>query len=54
MNIIANQDKIGVSRFELYLFKGLYLLSFKKSKWVKNQIITIMKDLETIKNRKVF
>ncbi len=54
MNIIANQDKIGTSKFDLYLFKMLYLLSFKKSKWLKKQIIQITKDIKTVKNRKVF
>lgn len=54
MNIIANQDKIGTSKFELYEYKLLYLLSFKKSKWLKKQIVQITKDLETVKNRKVF
>lgn len=41
MNIIANQDKIGTAKFELYLIKMLYLISFKKSKWLKKQIIQI-------------
>ena len=54
MNIIANQDKIGVSKFDLYLFKTLYLLSFKRSKWIKKQINKITADLETVKNRKMF
>ncbi|MFD1849706.1 hypothetical protein [Oceanobacillus bengalensis] len=54
MNIISNQDKIGTSKFDLYLFKMLYLLRFKKSKWLKKQIIQITKDIETVKNRKVF
>ncbi|GIN58005.1 hypothetical protein [Lederbergia ruris] len=54
MNIIANQDKMGTSRFELLLFKLFYLLSFKKSKWLAAKIEEIKKDLDTIKNRKVF
>jgi len=29
MNIIANQNKIGTSKFGIYLFKTLYLLSFR-------------------------
>jgi len=53
MNIIANQDKIGTSKLELYEYKLLYLLSFKKSKWLKKQIVQITEDLETVKNRKV-
>lgn len=54
MNIIANQDKIGTSKFDLLLFKLFYLLSFKKSKWLAVKIEEIKKDLETIKKRKVF
>lgn len=54
MHIIANQDGIGTSKFDLYLFKGLYLLTFKRSKWIKKQIIKITKDLEAVKSRKVF
>ncbi|MFD2762426.1 hypothetical protein [Lentibacillus juripiscarius] len=54
MNIIANQDKVGTSTFDLYLFKILYLLSFKKSKWLKKQINQIITDLETVKNGKMF
>ncbi|WP_185959662.1 hypothetical protein [Lentibacillus cibarius] len=54
MTIIANQEKIGTSKFDLCLFKFWYLLSFKKSKWLKKQIIQITKDLETVKNKKIF
>lgn len=54
MRIIANQEKIGTSKCELYLFKCLYLMSFKKSQWLKKQIVQINDDLETIKHRKVF
>lgn len=54
MNIIFNQDKIGTSKFDLYLFRMLYVLTFKKSKWLKKHIIQITKDLEAIKNRKMF
>ncbi|MFS0643928.1 hypothetical protein [Siminovitchia sp. 179-K 8D1 HS] len=54
MKIIANQDGIGTSKFDLYLYKVLYLLSFRKSKWLEKQIVQIAKDLEAIKNRKVF
>lgn len=52
MKIIANQDGIGTSKFDLYLYKVLYLL--RKSKWLEKQIVQIAKDLEAIKNRKVF
>lgn len=54
MNIISNQDNLWASKFDLYLFKLLYLLSFKKSKWIKKQITKITEDLETVKNRKIF
>ncbi|WP_240377958.1 hypothetical protein [Bacillus piscicola] len=54
MNIIANQDKVGTSKFDLYLFKFLYLLSFKKSKWLKKQIVQVTKEFETVKNGKIF
>ncbi|WP_163971128.1 hypothetical protein [Oceanobacillus halotolerans] len=54
MNIIANQDKIGASKFDLYLFKTLYLLSFKRFKWLEKQIVKITKDLETVKNRQLY
>jgi len=54
MHIIANQDKIGTSKSELYVYKLLYFLSFKKSKWLRKQISQITKDLEAIKNRKFF
>jgi len=54
LNIIANRDKIGVSKFDLYLFKALYLISFKRSKWLEKQIIIITKDLETVKSKKLF
>ncbi|WP_453989877.1 hypothetical protein [Bacillus nitroreducens] len=54
MNIIANQDKLGTSKIDLFLFKILYLLSFKKSTWLKKQIIQMTKDLETVKSKKIF
>lgn len=54
MNFIANQEKLGTSKWELYHYQLLYLLTFKKSKWLKRQITQITSDLETIKNRKVF
>lgn len=54
MNILANQEKIGTSKFDLYLFKALYRLSFKKSTCMKKQVEKIEDDLETIKNRKLF
>lgn len=54
MDIIANQDKLGTSKIDLFLFKLLYILSFKKSKWLKKQIIQITNNLEAIKNRKIY
>lgn len=54
INITANQDKIGTSKIDLYLLKMLYLLTFKRSEWLKKQIIQIEKDIETVKRRKVF
>jgi hypothetical protein len=54
MHIIANQDKIGVSKGELYLFKILYILTFKRSKWLKKQMVAITKDLETVRSKKLF
>lgn len=53
MNIVANQDKMGTTRFELMLFKFFYLLTFKKSKWLAAKIQEIIKDIDTVKNRKV-
>ncbi|MUK88413.1 hypothetical protein GMD78_08420 [Ornithinibacillus sp. L9] len=53
LNLIANQDKVGTSKLDLYLMKTLYILSFKRSKWLKKQIIQITKDLEAIKSRNV-
>jgi len=54
MKIIANQEKIGTSKLELYQYQFLYMLSFKQSKWIKQQMVQITKDLETVKHRKVF
>lgn len=45
-NIIANQEKLGTSRLDLWLFQILYLLSFKKSTMLKRHIIQIRKDIK--------
>lgn len=54
MKFIANQERLGTSKWELYHYQLLYLLTFKKSKWLKKQIMQITEDLETIKNRRIF
>lgn len=54
INITANQDKIGTSKIDLFILKMLYKLTFKRSEWLKKQIIQIEKDIETVKRRKVF
>lgn len=54
MKFIANQEKLDTSKWELYCYRLLYLLTFKKSKWIKRQISQITSDIETIKNRKIF
>lgn len=54
MNFIAENEKIGTSKIEMLFYKVLYLLTFKKSKLLKEQLTQIQEDLETIKNRKVF
>ena len=54
INITANQDKIGTSKIDLFILKLLYKLTFKRSEWLKKQIIQIEKDIETVKRRKVF
>ncbi|SOC38276.1 hypothetical protein [Salinicoccus kekensis] len=53
MNIIANRDGIGASKFELWFFKALHLIMFKKSKHLKNIIHRIEKDIQAIKNKQV-
>ncbi|SOC39135.1 hypothetical protein [Salinicoccus kekensis] len=53
MNIIANRDGIGASKFELWFFKSLHLLTFKKSKHLKDIIRRIEADIEAIKNKQV-
>lgn len=54
MNMIANQEKIGVSKLDLYFFQVLYVLSFKKLKWAHKQMVQVTKDLETVKNKKIY
>jgi hypothetical protein len=54
MNIIANQDKIGTSKIDLYLAKMLHVLTFRKSKWLKKQIHQIEQDIETVKSRRLY
>ncbi|NCU19075.1 hypothetical protein GW534_15595 [Bacillus sp. P1(2020)] len=53
MNIVAKGDGIGSSKFELWLFKFLHVLTFKKSLYVKKVICQIEADIEAKKNKHV-
>ncbi|TCT17559.1 hypothetical protein EDD68_1287 [Melghiribacillus thermohalophilus] len=53
MNILANQNGVGSSKFELWLFKFLYFLTFKKSQRLEKIIHQIERDLKAVKNKQV-
>ncbi|MBP1970309.1 hypothetical protein J2Z83_002427 [Virgibacillus natechei] len=45
MNLIAYKDSTGTpTKFDLFFFKCLHLLTLKRSNWVEKQIRQINKD----------
>lgn len=54
MNIISNQENVSASRFELWMFKFFYMLTFKKLKYLEKLIKKTESDIEANKNRKIF
>jgi len=53
MNVIANRDGIGSSKFELWLFKLLHALTFKKFRCLTKIIDEIEEDIVARRNKHV-
>lgn len=55
MRFIASNDVAHeASKFELYMFKLLHVLTFKRTKWIPLQISEIEQAIEQKNNRVVF
>ncbi|MFD1415252.1 hypothetical protein [Oceanobacillus jeddahense] len=54
MNILANNQDIGASKFGLWSIKFFDLLTFKKSKHLKKVIQDVEKQIEDNKNKKIY
>jgi len=52
--ISSNDVTERASKFDLYLFKLLHVLTFKKTKWIPPQIGEIEKNIKQKNNRVVY